>query len=122
MKKLLGIALLLAIVATGINDLGRWATASYDLGITTDGIAQHAADIERRTRGSRESVGIAAAVYGSQQGVTVTTYDQDDTRVYVTTQAKVTGTWLLAPVSALLRSKPASEGLSVRAKAMASSE
>lgn len=105
MKKLLGIALLVAIVATGINDIGRYFTTRYTLGETSGEIARAAAD-RARAGNSRDAVAMEAATFAVQRGIEVTAYDQNTNLVTVYTRAKVEGTWVLTRVVALVGGNP----------------
>lgn len=114
MKKLLGIALVVALAAAAINDIGRYATTAYNLGETTGEIARYAADRVRTTGASREVIGSEAATFASQRGIEVTAYDHNASQVVVQTRASVNGTWVLAPGLALMNGQPKEAPLYVK--------
>jgi len=113
MKRIIGIILVVAFVATSINDIGRYFTTRYYLDQQTSDIARFAADELHRTQESRDVVGGDTANYAAQQGVQVTAYDQTVTNVTVFTRTAVKGTWVLARAHALLSKLPSDAPLYV---------
>jgi len=103
MKKTLTIILVVAFVATFINDVGRYAKARYDAST----IAMEAATSLVGDRDQpRDTNARAAANFAQQKGATVYLFDQDDAGVHVWVQMPVEGTWVLARASALMGGNP----------------
>ncbi len=99
MKKLLTIVLVVGLVATFVNDIGRYAKTRYDLST----IALQTADSlvsEKDT--PRDTNARAAAQFAAEEGATVYLFDQDDTGVSVWVQMPVEGTWVLSPAMGLV--------------------
>ena len=103
MKRLIVIAIVVALVATFINDLGRYAKTRYDLSNTAMTTADALVD---EPSASRDTNARAAARLAQAEGATVYLYDQDDTKIYVWVQKPVEGTWALAPIMALISGSP----------------
>lgn len=93
MKKLIVIALVVALGAVFINDIGRFARSRYNLDNATnqvvDEIASRAASLPRD-----KAAGQVAAL-AQQHGIRVYQYDQNGTGVQVWTELPVEGTWVL---------------------------
>jgi len=103
MKKVLGIALAVVIVATLLNDVGVYLRAWYDL----DVIAQETARVASLTMvRERDSVATKAADYARTQGATVYMYDQNEKEIHVWVEAPVPGTWVLGYATAIYYSQP----------------
>lgn len=115
MKKWIKIALALAVFAVIANDLGRYATTVYELSNITRDTALTAGHVP----GTRETVGIAAAEYAQERGVTVYAFDIQNNRVYVYTEMTVTGTWALARYMGMVEGIPSDGAFKVRSEANA---
>lgn len=103
MKKIITIVIIVAMMATFINDVGRYAKTRYDL----SNIAMNTADSLMSEQGaSRDTNARAAAAFAQAEGATVYLYDQDDTSIHVWVQMPVEGTWVLAPGMALIAGSP----------------
>lgn len=104
MKKILTTVLVIALAATFINDVGRYARARYELSVvgqdTADRIALSGKD------NSRDKNATAAAQYAAAQGATVYLYDQDDQKVHLWVEMPVSDTWLWHRVAALQNGEP----------------
>ncbi|MDP2183611.1 MAG: hypothetical protein Q8K99_13725 [Actinomycetota bacterium] len=115
MKKWLGVALAIAVFAVIANDAGRYATTVYEL----SNITRSTASAAGRTKGSRETVGLAAAEYAATRGVTVYAVDIRGERVYVWTEMPLTRTWALARIMGVVEGLPAGSAFKVRSEANA---
>lgn len=103
MKKVLGIALAVVIVATLLNDVGVYLRAWYDL----DVIAQETARVASSTMvRERDKVATTAADFARTQGATVYMYDQNDKEIHVWVEVPVPGTWVLGYATALYYGQP----------------
>ncbi|MDY0087205.1 MAG: hypothetical protein RBS78_01415 [Coriobacteriia bacterium] len=104
MKKIIILAIGLAIAVTFVHDLGAWVTARRAV---VEG-SREAADVAAglASEGERAATAAAAEV-AAKRGVSVIEYRQDDTRVEVRASVEVTGTWVLAPISARIANRPA---------------
>lgn len=103
MKKIITIVIIVALVATFINDVGRYAKTRYDLSNITMATADSLAD---NRSDSRDTNARAAAQFAQAEGATVFLFDQDDTKIYVWAQKPVEGTWVLARATALMAGSP----------------
>lgn len=103
MKKIIWTVVFVALAATFVNDVGRYAKARYDLSkIALETVGQ----VSTMRSQSRDQNARDAARYASSRGATVYAYDEDDSRVYVWLQMPVEGTWILAPGLALIAGEP----------------
>ncbi len=110
LRRLIIIALVLAVIGVVIHDLSTFASAQRDLGDATYDLATWAA---RNTDGlSRDKAAAKVAAEGTRHGVTVYLYDQSDRSVEVWTRSYVDGTFVAGPVVNLVRGMPFSEALS----------
>jgi hypothetical protein len=105
MKRLLVVVFVVAILAVGLNDLSRWASAQRTLTGVTQDLATRAAG-ELGNKMSRDQIAADIAQLGASQGVTVYQYDQTAQGVSVWTQTSVTKTIVLGPGMALLAGVP----------------
>ncbi len=105
MKKLVAAIVAVAVVATIVNDAGRYLTALYDLDNITDAAARLAAE-KAEAGGSRHVAGSAAVALAASGGARVWGYDQKTERVRVWAEMEVAGTWALAPYSAWRSGQP----------------
>lgn len=102
MKKLLIVAVVLAVAITFVHDLGVYVSARRALVESTRDAAELAAGM---SNASRDEAARAAADKAAERGVTVYMYDQDGTRVELWTRIEVEGTWVYAPVSAFIEGR-----------------
>lgn len=95
MRRSIGIILAIVLTATLVNDVGRFAKASYDI----DNVAAQIADrlLSQKSQ-SRNQNATMAAEYAAQRGTTVYLYDQDETSFHAWLQAPLGGTWILGTV------------------------
>lgn len=106
MKKILVIALVVALAVTFVHDLGAYVNARRALVEGTRDAADVAAGVA--TTG-RNAAARAAADKALERGVTVYLYDQDGTRVEVWGRIEVEGTWVYAPVTGFIEERPAEQ-------------
>lgn len=92
MKKVLGIALTIALAAVFVNDVGRYAKARYDASVIAQTAAEAAAS-NGKTRTRNENA-IAAANAAARDGGTVYLYDQDENQAYVWVRYPVNDTFV----------------------------
>ena len=99
MKKIILTVLFIALAATLVNDIGRYAKARYDL-------SKIALETIDNTSGSREQSrdqnARDAAQFAASRGAVVYAYDEDDEQIRVWLQMPVEGTWVLGPLMAVL--------------------
>lgn len=105
-KRLIVAAVVVAIVATLINDIGTYLTSYYRLDNVTRGAASAAAYVVKHDPTATTASGLAAMAYAQTNGVTLYGFDQSNGRCTVWTRADVIGTWVWGPVSAALAGKP----------------
>lgn len=112
MKKTLITVLVIAVVATLVNDIGRYGKAYYDVGVIGTDTANTMALGSKEA--SRDANAQAAAAYAVSRGATVYMYDQDEKLVHVWVEMPVNGTWLLHRVMAAQAGEPQTSPLKVR--------
>lgn len=115
MKKILGIAITVLLIATFINDVGRYATTRYNLST----IANEAARVGSQRHKTRDENAVAAAAYARTQGATVYLFDQDTNQVRVWAEMPVTGTWFLGPFEAYQAGQPLSTAFKIQLQSKA---
>jgi len=98
MKRIIVIVIVLAIAATFINDVGRYARTRYNLDGATNDIVDASASTARDK--SRNEAAQEAAVNAQAEGIRVTAFSKDELKVQVWTAADVSGTWVLGRFSA----------------------
>lgn len=108
MKRFIGVILVIVLVGIAGNDVWRWATAQQHLTSVTDDLATRAADGAGNGL-TREQVGSDLVAVATPQGVTVYQYGQTEQGVQVWTEARVPGTIVAGPFSALLMGKSFAE-------------
>lgn len=113
MKKLLGIAIAVALVAIVLNDGGRYLAAWNGLDTLAQNCAVAAAGTQSRDRNEAAKAAVAVA---STEGATVYLYDQDEATVHVWVEKPVTGTWVLARIWAPIMGQPAGTVMKVTAE------
>jgi Flp pilus assembly protein TadG len=109
-QRTITIVLILAVVAIGVHDAWRYATAQQMLRDTTYDLARWAA--ENATTLSRDQAASQLAVMGASSGVTVYQYGQSSGGVQVWTETEVPSTIVAATIVNLLAGKPLSEATS----------
>lgn len=112
MKKILITVLVVAVVATLVNDIGRYAKAYYDVGIVGTDTADNIALGSKLT--GRDPNAKAAAAYAAARGATVYMYDQDEETVHVWVEMPVAGTWLMRRAMAWQNGEPQTAPLKVQ--------
>jgi hypothetical protein len=105
-KRILQIALVVAIVATPINDVGRYLGGYYNLDNATRDIASQAGMRAKNPSSSRDQVAAFAAQFAQQKGITVKYFDQTVDKVTVWTTTTVPGTWVWGPAVAASQGVP----------------
>ncbi len=106
MKKLVVIALVLALAVTFVHDLGAYVGARRAVVEATRDAADVAAGL---ATSGRDAAARAAADSAADRGVTVYLYNQDSTRVEVWGKIEVEGTWVYAPATALIENRPSEQ-------------
>jgi hypothetical protein len=106
LKRVLVIALVVAVIAIPINDVVRYLGSFYNLDNVTRAASQVAAERAMRPGGDRTAAGTAAVRYGAANGVRIYGYDQDQAKVTVWAEAPVRGTFAWGPLMAALARKP----------------
>ncbi|MBE0476213.1 MAG: hypothetical protein IBX62_03835 [Coriobacteriia bacterium] len=106
MKKFLVAALVLLIVATLVNDAGRYLRMMFRLDTATQEIVRIAADAAPSERGKSQPGGRAAVRAAQERGLVVYGYQIEGNEVQVWTQAMVDGTWIYGPFLAWQAGKP----------------
>lgn len=104
MKKLIIIALVVALGAVFVNDMGRFTRARYNLDEATNQVVDETASFAGSM--TRDQAAMKAATLGQERGVRVYQYDQNGTGVEVWTQIDVPGTLVLARYAAWRDGKP----------------
>ncbi|MBU4555362.1 MAG: hypothetical protein KJ747_00630 [Actinobacteria bacterium] len=103
MKKVIGLIISVAILATLLNDAGAYLAGWNNL----DVIAQQCAITASSSRSrERDDVAIIAAQYAASQGATVYLFDQNDTIVHVWVEMPIPTTWVLGRATALYLGQP----------------
>lgn len=103
MKKVLLIALGIALAVAFVHDLGAYVNARRAVIEATRSAAEVAAGLA--TTG-RDAAARAAAATAAEYGVTVYLYNQDNTRVEVWGKIEVEDTWVYAPVTGWIEDRP----------------
>jgi Flp pilus assembly protein TadG len=104
-KRIMVIALAVAIVAIPINDFGRYLNAYYNLDNVSRDAASAAAGQAHRL-GNRDATAAVAVRYAQSRGVTIKFYDQTLERITLTTTTSVPGTWVWGPFVAATKGAP----------------
>lgn len=107
LKRLLFIILFVGAVAVLANDGARYANEVKALRATTHELAQWAADNARTM--SRIQVSTAVTSMGTQRGVTVYQYDQNEGGIRIWTRSEVENTVVLATVANMIEGMTFSE-------------
>lgn len=116
MKKTITTIISVLLVIAVVNDLARYAKASYDL----NNIAEEAADQLSTNRSkSRDSNARDAVEYATARGATVYLFDQTNETIHVWVQMPLTGTWILGPAMALVAGESISTPYQLQADAQA---
>lgn len=105
MKKLIVIALIVALGAVFVNDVGRFARARFNLDESTNRVVDETASFAGSL--SRDKAAMQAATLAQQHGIRVYQYDQNGTGVELWTEIDVPGTWVLSRYAAWRDAKPA---------------
>lgn len=106
MKRVLLIALGIAVAVTFVHDLGAYVNARRTVVEATRDAADVAAGVA--TSGRNEAA-VAAVDTAAEYGVTVYLYNQDNTRVEVWGKIEVQDTWVYGPVTAVIENRPTGE-------------
>lgn len=117
-RRLLGIIIVAAFFIIGINDLGRYLQAQYQLGTITSDAAVVSADAYRKV-GDRTASWRAGEALAEQYGATVYGFDVKSGRVYLWTKMPVQGTWAIHRIYDVLDRKPQTTPMDVQADDMA---
>ncbi|MFU8890103.1 MAG: hypothetical protein ACNA76_00395 [Anaerosomatales bacterium] len=106
MKKILIIALVVALAVTFVHDLGAYVSTRR----AVVEAARDAADVAAGLASSgRDAAARAAADKALERDVTVYLYNQDETRVEVWAKKELEGTWVYQPVTGLIEGRPAEQ-------------
>lgn len=106
MKKIIVIAVVIAIAVVIVHDLGAFVTARR---MVTEG-TREAGDVaaglatQGRDTAAREAVATAA-----KRGVEIVSFNQDETYVEVEGRIEISGTWVYAPLVARISNRPPDE-------------
>jgi hypothetical protein len=120
MKKWLGIALTLLVVAVGVNDLGRLIIAANDLDTKTREVAFDAGRAAGSYPPSNRTSGWPVAAAAAQaRGIKISGFTQDGKVLTITTEAGLTGTWLIGPAYAITIRQPLTAPFPVTGRASA---
>ena len=106
LKRILIAAVIILVVATPINDIGKYLSGYYNLDTVTRRAADEAASVAKRNLGDTTASGLAAMGVAQTAGIVVYGYDQSNGRCTVWTRANVPGTWVWGPVLAAMSGKP----------------
>jgi hypothetical protein len=118
--KLVKVAILVAFLATVVNDSGWFLTSQYDLSNVTRDAAAVSADAIKANGGDRTAAWRAGETIAEKSGVSVYGYDVvNNESVHLWTRVKVPNTWVMRPVAALLSHKPLSTPLEIEDEAVA---
>lgn len=104
MRKLLAALVVVAVLAIGFNDAGRYAVRQKELNDVTYELAAWAADHTDRL--SRDQAAAELARMGAARGITVYQYGQTEQNIQIWTQAEVTGTIIAGTVINLTKGLP----------------
>ena len=104
MKKLIIIALVIAVGAVFVNDVGRFTRARYNLDEATNYVVDETASAAGSL--TRDKAAMKAAGLAQEEGIRVYQYNQNGTGVEVWTEIDVAGTWVLARYSAWRQGRP----------------
>lgn len=113
MKKLLGIAIAVALIAIVLNDGGRYLAAWNGLDSIAQDCAVAAASTQSRDRNEAARAAVAKA---TPQGATVYLYDQNEATVHVWVEKPVTDTWVLERIWAPITGQPKGTVMKVTAE------
>jgi hypothetical protein len=115
MRKWIGIALLVLMVAACLNDFGRIMRAYSAVNSQTAEIASVAS--QAPGSGTRRTAGLAAArKLATEDGIVITVYDTSRDGVSVSTRSYVSGTLIIGPAFALWARQPLQTPFPIDAK------
>jgi hypothetical protein len=110
-KRIVLIIVVVVILIAVVNDIGRYIIVWYTLDETT----REAARIAAANKEGRDAAAQAAVDYAATEDVTVYAYDEKDGRVYVWTEAELSGTWFLDSVLLVVQGGSLSEPYTLKA-------
>ena len=111
MRRVIGIALVVAIALVFLNDVGRWVNSQSRLNESTAQLAEWAAT--NLAGKSRSAAAQAVGDEGTKHGIRVYQYDQDQSTVRIWSSVDVPGTWVIGPYVAITRGTPIDQSLGV---------
>ena len=106
MKKLLLAALVIGVIASVVNDVGRYLGAIGRLDAATSQVAQAAASAGRKDKNRTQPGGRAAVAAAQERGILLYGYQVEDNEIQVWTSDEVEGTWVAGPFLAWQAGKP----------------
>ena len=109
MRRLLTIALVIALMAIVVNDASHYFLAYVDLRNSTDELADSVASVAGSVQADRLGQKIADLAAGLK--IRVTRYAMTPGQITLWTQENATGTWLLGPYLALRQGVPLEQAL-----------
>lgn len=95
---------MIVVVATILNDAGRWFNAQAQLNESTAELASAASATGRTT--DRDTAAHALEAIAVSHGFTISQYGQDPNGLQIWTEADVHGTWVAGTYRALLNGVP----------------
>ncbi len=96
-KRIIQIGIAILILSVIVNDVARYLMSMNNLDTSTRLIAQFAKDAAQKGN-DRNAAGQMAAGYAETRDVRLWAYNQDESHVYVYTEADVPGTWVLETI------------------------
>lgn len=106
MKKFLVAALVVAIAATLVNDVGRYLSTLGGLDSRTKQVAEAAAGAARKDKNRSQPGGRAAVAAAQERAIQLYGYQVEGNEVQVWTSDEVEGTWVAGPFLAWQAGKP----------------
>jgi hypothetical protein len=105
-------ALVVAVMLTIVNDVGRYAVASYRISERSRAMAFEAAKVAKADLSSNSGWPAAQRI-AQESGLEVLGYEQSQQSATVVTRISVTGTWVLGPVYAFMTRQPLSKPFTI---------
>lgn len=117
MKKWIGIALFVLLIALLVNDFGRYMRAVYNLNNEAREVSQAGAAAASHTAEGRISGLSAARKAAVGYGLNIVAYKADrSTGVTVIVRSYVSGTWVVGPFTAWRAKQPLSTPLAMESQ------
>ncbi|NTW29323.1 MAG: hypothetical protein HGA39_08195 [Coriobacteriia bacterium] len=109
MRRFVWTILIIAVIATIVNDAVRWGRANSELNLATNQLAAWASANGRDL--AVDQTMLQLTPQAQRLGVTIDGYQKDSTGLQLSTRAEVSGTWVVGAVIAMREGVPFRQAL-----------